>query len=111
MTRYVQVMTTVGEKADADSIARLVVERRLAACAQVIGPLSSTYWWRGEVETASEWLCLMKTERALYEELEAAIRGAHPYETPEVVAIPIEAGSEAYLAWVSREVKPADDAI
>jgi periplasmic divalent cation tolerance protein len=104
MTRYIQVMTTLAEKGAADKIARLVVERRLAACAQVAGPVSSTYWWRGEVETASEWLCVMKTERAHYEQLEAAIKDAHPYETPEIVAVPIEAGSEAYLAWVSREV-------
>jgi periplasmic divalent cation tolerance protein len=105
--RYIQVMTTLAEKGAADKIARLVVERRLAACAQVAGPVSSTYWWRGEVETASEWLCLMKTERALYEQLESAIKDAHRYETPEIIAIPIEAGSEAYLAWLSREMRAA----
>ena len=107
MTKYIEVMTTVGEKDDADRLARLVVERRLAACAQVIGPISSTYWWRGEVESATEWLCVMKTERALYEELEAAIRSAHSYETPEIVAIPVEAGSVDYLSWVSGEVRRA----
>ena len=105
MGQYIQVMTTLGEKGDADELARRVVEQRLAACAQVIGPVSSTYWWRGQLETASEWLCLMKTERALYENLEAAIKDVHPYETPEIVAIPVEAGSEAYLAWLSGEVR------
>ncbi len=106
MTTYIQVMTTLGEREDADRIARLVVERRLAACAQVIGPVSSTYWWRGELESATEWLCLIKTERRLYDDIEAAIRSAHPYETPEIIAVPVEAGSDAYLAWLSGEVRP-----
>ncbi|TAK67402.1 MAG: divalent-cation tolerance protein CutA [Dehalococcoidia bacterium] len=105
MTKYIQVMTAVGEREDADRLARSIVERRLAACAQVIGPISSTYWWRGELESATEWLCLMKTERARYEELEAAIRDAHSYETPEIVAMPVEAGSRDYLAWLSGEVR------
>ena len=107
MTPYVQVLTSLGGKDDADRLARLVVEQRLAACAQVIGPISSTYWWHGELETSTEWLCLIKTERVLYDELEAAMRSAHPYETPEILAVSVEAGSEAYLAWLSGEVRSA----
>ena len=105
MTQYIQVLTSVGAREDGEKLARTVVEQRLAACVQVIGPVASTYWWHGEVESATEWLCLMKTERALYEELEAAIRAAHSYETPEIVAIPVEGGSEDYLAWLSGEVR------
>ncbi len=96
-------MTALGEKKDAEALARLVVEQRLAACAQVIGPVSSTYRWRGELETATEWLCLMKTERVLYDELEVAIKNAHSYETPEIVAVPIEGGLPDYLNWIAAE--------
>lgn len=106
MISYIQVLTSVGAKEDAEGLARLVVEQRLAACAQVIGPISSTFWWRGELETTTEWLCLLKTERALYDDLETVIRSAHPYETPEILAVPVETGSQAYLAWLSGEVRP-----
>ena len=107
MTNYIQVMTAAGSREEADQLARSIVEQRLAACAQVIGPMSSHYWWRGELESATEWLCLMKTERRLYDDIEAAIRAAHSYETPEIVAVPVETGSEAYLAWLSGEVRPS----
>ena len=71
---------------------------------QVLGPISSRYRWRGEVETAQEWLCLAKTEASRYPEVEAAIRELHSYEEPEIVATPIVAGSAGYLAWLSQSV-------
>ena len=108
MTPYIQVTTSAGSEEEADAIARRAIERRLAACAQVVGPVSATYWWRDAIETASEWLCVMKTERALYDDLEAAIRAAHSYETPEIIAMPVEAGSAEYLAWLSGELRPAE---
>jgi periplasmic divalent cation tolerance protein len=71
---------------------------------QVLGPVRSTYRWQGEVEVAEEWLCLVKTEAGAYPSLEAAILDLHPYDTPEMIALPVSAGSGGYLSWVEREV-------
>jgi len=101
---HVQVLTTVGSVEDAERISSALVERRLAACVQTIGPIASRYRWQGAVETAREWQCLAKTETARYGEVEAAIAELHPYDEPEIVAIPIVAGSAAYLAWISAAV-------
>lgn len=104
MAEYLQVLTTVGSEEEAERISAALVERRLAACVQVVGPIASRYRWQGEVERAEEWMCLAKTTGARYAELEAAIRELHPYEEPEVVATPIVAGSPGYLAWVGDNV-------
>jgi periplasmic divalent cation tolerance protein len=104
MTEYLQVQTTAGSAEEAERIGAALVERRLAACVQTIGPISSRYRWQGEVETAREWLCLAKTEASRYAELEAAIRELHSYEEPEIVATPIVAGSAGYLEWISLGV-------
>ena len=105
MSEYLQVQTTTGSRADGEAIARALVERRLAACVQVIGPIHSTYWWEGAVETAEEYLCLVKSNREAYPALEAAIQELHPYEVPELVALPIETGSRAYLSWLQAELR------
>jgi periplasmic divalent cation tolerance protein len=105
MTPYVQVVTTTENKEDANKIAKVLVERRLAACVQLVGPIQSTYWWKDSIETAQEWLCFMKTDKKLYDELEKAIKAIHPYETPEIVAMPVVAGSDDYLEWLGSEVK------
>ncbi len=100
---YLQVATTAGSRDEADRLARSAVEHRLAACAQVAGPIRSTYWWQGTVETAEEWACVLKTTAARFEALRAHLEAEHSYETPEIVATPIATGSHDYLAWVSRE--------
>jgi periplasmic divalent cation tolerance protein len=105
MARFVQVTTTTGTKADAQAIASAVVEKRLAACAQVVGPITSTYWWQGKIETAEEWLCVIKSKETLHEELERAIREIHPYEEPEIIATPIVKGSKGYLDWLDENTK------
>ena len=104
MSDYVQVMTTAGSEEEAGRIASLLVERRLAACVQVVGPITSRYRWRGEVEEEREWQCLAKTTRAAYEAAEAAIREVHSYDEPEIIATPIVAGSPGYLAWIDENV-------
>ena len=109
MTEYIQVLTTTEAKDDAERIARSLTEQRLAGCVQVIGPISSTYWWKGKLESAQEWVCLVKTEKRLYGELEQAIKDVHPYETPEIMAVPVEAGSADYMAWLSGELKPSQE--
>jgi periplasmic divalent cation tolerance protein len=103
MHAFVQVSTTVEKREDAEKLAALVVEKRLAACVQVLGPVKSTYWWQGKVEDAEEWLCLMKTRQDLYKPLEKAIRSIHSYDEPEIVALPIVEGSEGYLRWIEEE--------
>jgi periplasmic divalent cation tolerance protein len=105
MAEYIQVVTTTDHREDAELIARELVEERLAACVQVIGPISSTYRWRGEIQTAQEWQCWVKSRRDLYAQIEEAIRRLHPYEVPEILAVPVLAGSASYLAWLDGEVK------
>ncbi|HEY76594.1 MAG TPA: divalent-cation tolerance protein CutA [Thermoflexia bacterium] len=105
MTRHLQVVTTVDTEEKAQEIARALVERRLVACAQVLGPITSTYWWQGQVESAQEWLCILKTRSDLYEELERTLTSLHPYEVPEILATPVAAGNPAYLAWLDETLK------
>lgn len=101
---YIQISMATGTRTAADAIASALVERRLAACAQVLGPVGSVYRWRGAIERAEEWLCIVKTERRLFDACAAAIRELHTYETPEITATEIIAGSPAYLAWISESV-------
>ena len=100
---YIQVMTTVERQEDAERIARTLVENRLAACVQVLGPIASTYHWQGSIESSQEWLCLAKSRASLYARIEEAIRKVHPYEVPEIVAVPIVAGAKSYLQWIDEE--------
>jgi periplasmic divalent cation tolerance protein len=102
---YLQVLTAAGSEEEAERISAALVERRLAACVQVLGPIASRYRWQGEIEESQEWMCVAKTSAARYEELEAAIRDLHSYEEPEILATPIVAGSAGYLAWLGEQVK------
>jgi periplasmic divalent cation tolerance protein len=104
MDMFIQVMTTTNKREDADRIAQALVERRLAACVQILGPMTSIYRWKGKIETAGEWLCLIKSRKECYGAIEKAIRSLHPYETPEIIAMPITAGSRDYLDWLKGEV-------
>jgi periplasmic divalent cation tolerance protein len=106
MTDYVQVLTTAGSEEEAGRIAAVLVEKQLAACVQVVGAIVSRYRWQGEVEEGREWQCLVKTTRAAYEAVEAAIREVHSYDEPEIIATPIVAGSAGYLAWIDANVSP-----
>ena len=89
----IQVFTTTGTKEEAKKIAKVLVEKRLAACVQIVGPILSTYRWKRKVITEEEWRCSIKTHRGLYDDLESAVKELHQYQTPEIVAVPIVAGS------------------
>ncbi len=102
---YVQIITTTEKKEDAEKIAELLLKKRLAGCIQIIGPITSNYWWKDKVEKAEEWLNLIKTKKNLCKELEKSIKEIHPYETPEIIGIPVVIGSKAYLKWLDDEVK------
>ena len=104
-SEFIQVFTTTENEQEAQEIARALVEKRLAGCVQIIGPIKSIYWWKENIETAEEWLCIIKTKKRLFEKLEKSIREIHPYETPEILAIPITKAGEDYLNWLDREVK------
>lgn len=105
MGTYIQVTTTTETKEQAQIIARHLVDKKLAACVQILGPITSTYRWKGKVEIAEEWLCLIKTREELYSEVEKAIKILHSYETPEIIAIPIVQGTPGYLNWLEEETK------
>ena len=109
MGQYIQVITTTERREDADRIAGALVEARLAACVQVVGPITSTYRWQGKIETAQEWQCWAKSRRDLYDQIQQAIRRLHPYEVPEILALPVLAGSVDYLAWLDGQIKPEND--
>ncbi|MEU4796944.1 divalent-cation tolerance protein CutA [Streptomyces sp. NPDC023327] len=97
------VLTTTDAEDKARDLAREAVRARLAACAQIAGPVTSVYRWEGAIETAQEWQVLLKTTAHRYAALEAWLTEAHDYDTPEIIATPVTRGSAAYLAWVERE--------
>jgi periplasmic divalent cation tolerance protein len=105
MTKYLQVTTTTETKEDAQKIAYSIVEKRLAACVQIVGPITSIYWWKDKIEEAGEWLCIMKSSQSLYAELEKTIQKTHPYDVPEIISVPIDGGSKRYLEWLEKEIK------
>lgn len=97
------VLTNLPDGESAKALAAHLVEARLAACVNVLAPCHSVYRWQGQLETASEVPLLIKTTQERYAELEAALRARHPYELPEIVAVPITQGLAEYLAWVGAE--------
>lgn len=103
---YLQVQTTTDSRAEAMELGRAAVEARLAACAQVAGPVASTYWWEGGIERAEEWLVLLKLPAARLGELTAFLTERHSYDEPEIVALPIVAGSPSFLSWLREETIP-----
>ena len=101
--RVLLVLTNLPDRESAESLAQTLVERRLAACVNVLAPCRSVYRWKGTVEAAGEVPVLIKTTEACYAALAAAIRERHPYELPEIIALPVTAGLSGYLAWVAAE--------
>lgn len=97
---FIQVVTTTPDQDQALRIARAAVKARLAACAQVAGPIHSIYRWEGQVEQAQEWLCILKSASHLFPALEALICRHHPYQVPEILAVPVAAGHQPYLDWL-----------
>ena len=95
------VLMTAPNAEEATRIAEMLVERTLAACVQILPPITSIYIWKGEVQRESEILLVAKSTRAKFDELEDAVRAVHSYETPEIIALPIVAGSQSYLSWLS----------
>jgi periplasmic divalent cation tolerance protein len=102
---HVLVLTTLPDRDAADALGRSLVEARLAACVSVGAPVQSIYHWRGSIETSSEVPLTIKTGADLFDAVAAAIRAAHPYELPEILAVPVCNGTPDYLAWLDAETR------
>ncbi len=104
--QFLQVQTTTDSRAEAVELARAVVEARLAACAQVAGPIASTYWWEDGLERAEEWLLMLKLPADRYDALAEFLTERHSYDEPEITATAIVAGAPSYLDWIEEETRP-----
>ncbi|HMO12520.1 MAG TPA: divalent-cation tolerance protein CutA [Pirellulaceae bacterium] len=105
MTEAIVVITTCDERDVLEKITHQLVQRKLAACCQIMGPIISTYRWKEIVEHAEEWMCTIKTTREAYSMVEALILELHAYEQPEIIAHEICCGSPGYLAWLNDQVE------
>jgi periplasmic divalent cation tolerance protein len=103
------VTTTVATGQAADELARGVVAARLAACAQVMGPVESTYWWRDEIESAQEWQVVFKTSADRYRDLERYVLDHHSDDVPEILCLPVVGGHQPYLTWVAEQTRPPSE--
>ena len=101
-----QVTVATASREEAERLTGSAVEQRLAACGQVMGPMTSTYRWEGKVEQAEEWLCLFKTTRTRFPELRRHVLRMHSYRVPEIIATAITAGAIDYLDWIRAETAP-----
>jgi len=99
------VVTTIPKKNHAQKMCRVLVKKSLAACCQIVGPIESRYVWGNGIEVSKEYLCLIKTKKTRYKDLEKAIKKIHPYEVPEIIAIDISNGYKPYLYWIETSVK------
>ena len=108
MTNKIVVLVTCGSAKDARRIARAVVQQRMAACANIVAtPVQSVYRWKGRVESAKEFLLIIKTTQARFAKLKAEVKRLHSYDVPEIIALPIAHGAANYLTWISESVKPS----
>ncbi len=110
MSECVQLSTTLPNEAVAQRLGKQLVEERLAACALIVGPVSSTYWWQGRIEQAREWYCHLKTTAVVSAELSRRIRELHPYEVPEIIVVSIIEGNSSYFQWIAETVRPSPTA-
>jgi len=104
-TSFIQIITTISSIRDAEKISEVLIREKIAACVQIAGSIKSFYPWKGKIEKAKEWVCIIKTRKKLYKRVEKKIKEIHPYEIPEIIVIPIVEGSRDYLRWLSNETK------
>jgi periplasmic divalent cation tolerance protein len=109
MTDKIVVLTTCALESDAERMARALVDRRLAACVNVVPGVRSFYHWKGETQSSEEFLLIVKTSRDLFGALRAEMEKLHPYEVPELLALPVVAGAESYLSWLQSNLRGAQE--
>lgn len=103
MEKYIQILMTTPKKQEAEKIANSLLEKKLAACIQIIGPIISIYKWKGKKEKTKEWICFIKSPQKNYPKIEKLIKQKHPYKTPEIISMPIIKGNKNYLNWIDTE--------
>jgi periplasmic divalent cation tolerance protein len=106
MTDFLVVLVTAGSLAEAEGIAEALVTEQLAACVNIVGPIASLYRWKGGLQRDEEQLLVIKTRATLFADVERRVRALHSYETPEVIALPVTAGSQPYLDWLLASTLP-----
>jgi periplasmic divalent cation tolerance protein len=102
---YIIVLVTTSSREEAEKIAKTLLEERLVACANIIGPIHSLFWWQGKIDTAQEHLILVKTRKDLFNKLSEKVKALHSYQVPEIIAIPIVEGLKDYLNWIDESLK------
>lgn len=105
MAQYIQLVTTTARRAEAEQIAHSLIDERLAGCVQIVGPITSVYRWEGKVETSEEWQCVIKSRADLLGRLQETLRRLHPYQVPEMLALPVLDGNADYLQWLDGELQ------
>jgi periplasmic divalent cation tolerance protein len=105
LSEFIMVYVTVANKPEAEKIANELLKEHLIACANIVGPVSSHFHWGGKIDSAEEYLMIMKSRAGLFAELEKCVKALHSYEVPEVVAVPIVEGSKAYFDWMASVLK------
>jgi periplasmic divalent cation tolerance protein len=110
MTDKIVIMATAGSRKACRKIAKHLIENRLAACVNITEPIESVYRWKGKVAAGKEFQLFIKSTRELFPEIKAAIAKLHPYETPEIICLPIIDGAQNYLDWIGESVKKAGSA-
>jgi len=103
-SEFILVHTTLNSREAAEKFSKEITSAKLSACSQVEGPITSFYWWQGKLEEEQEWRCTLKTTQEAYQRLEQKIKEVHPYDTPEIIVIPILRGSKDYLNWVEANI-------
>jgi periplasmic divalent cation tolerance protein len=103
---YILILVTTSSKKEAEKISQALLNQKLIACANIVGPVSSHFHWDGKVEQAEEFLVLMKSRLDLFDAISEQVKALHSYEVPEIVALPIVAGSKTYLEWLGTSLQP-----
>jgi len=108
MSSYIVVFMTVPDKKEATKIAHSLLKERLIACANIVGPVSSLFWWEGKIDKANEFLVIMKSRKNLFKKLSERVKELHSYEVPEVIALPVIEGLPSYLNWLGASLYGED---
>jgi len=98
------IVVTVSSREEADKIVNVLLERKLIACANILGPVSSRFWWQGKIDSAEEYMIFMKTKRELFDQVADNVKQLHSYEVPEIIALPIVEGAKPYLEWINSSL-------
>ena len=109
MSSYIVVIMTTSNREEAAKIVRSLLKERLIACANIVGPVSSLFWWEEKIDEASEFLVFMKTHKNLFQKLSEMVREIHSYEVPEILALPIIKGSPPYLNWLKASLQSVSE--